>query len=99
MTLAQDAGGPMWILEMVVAYTEGSSSHEAEMKNLWPKLAASEKALIEKDKSLKLFEEESGKLSEERRVLWLEKEGSEEKVVALTTEITPAKDEPEDTRI
>ena len=75
--LAQDVGGMMRILEMVVDYTEGSSSQDAEMKNLRAKLAASEKALVEKDKSLKLSEEESGKISEEHMVLFLERKDLE----------------------
>ena len=87
--LAQDVGGLMRILEMAVAYTEGSSSQEAEMKNLRAKLATSEKALVEKDKALKLFEEEPGRLSEERMVLLLEKKDFEGKVEALTAKVMP----------
>ena len=71
--LVQDAGSLMQILEMVVSYTEGSSSQETEMKNLWVKLATSKRALVKKDKSLKLSEEESGRLFEECMVLLLEK--------------------------
>ena len=55
-TLTQDAGGLMRVLEMEVAYTKAGLSQEAEMKNLRVKMAASEKALVEKYKSLKLFE-------------------------------------------
>ena len=44
--LAQDAGGLMRILEMVVAYTEGSSLLEAELKKLRAKLAATKKGGI-----------------------------------------------------
>ena len=61
----------MRILEMVVAYTEGNSSQEMEIKNLRAKLAAAEKALVDKDKALKLVEAELGKLSEERNALML----------------------------
>ena len=96
--LAQEACGLMQILEVAVAYTEGISSQEAKMKNLQAKLVVSKKALPEKDKALKLFEEESGKLSEERRVLLLKREGIEGKVATLTAEITPVEDEPEDTK-
>ena len=88
----------MRILEMSVAYTEGSSSQETEMMNLQVKLATSEKALVEKDKALKLSEEESGKLSEERMILFLERKDLEGKVEALTAEVTPAEDEPKDTK-
>ena len=63
------------------------------MKNLWAKLATSEKALVEKDKSLKLSEEELGRLSKERRVLLLERKDLEGKVEALNAEILPIKDE------
>ena len=56
MTLAQDAGSLIQILGMVVAYTEGSSSQEIEIKNIRAKLAATEKAVVDKDKSLKLAE-------------------------------------------
>ena len=55
--LAQDAGGLMRILEMVVAYIGGSSFQEAELKNLRAKLAASEKARIEEEKARKLSDE------------------------------------------
>ena len=89
--LVQDVGGLMRILEMVVAYTEGSSSQEAEMKNLQAKVAASEKAWVEEEKSRKLFDEETGRLSEECRVLLLKNKYLEEKVVALTIEVTPLK--------
>ena len=98
VTLAQDAGRLMRILEMEVVYTEGSSSLEAEGKNLLAKLAVSENALVEKGKALKLSEEESGKLSEERRVLLAERESLQGKVVALIAELVPAKDELDDTK-
>ena len=68
------------------------------MKNLRVKLAAREKAFVEKDKALKLSEEESGKLSEECRVLLLERDGLEGKVVALNVKIALVKDELEDTK-
>ena len=41
----------MQILELVVSYTEGSSSQEAELKNLRAKLVASEKARIKEEKA------------------------------------------------
>ena len=88
----------MRILEMAFAYIEGSSSQEVELKNLQAKLAASEKAQIKVERAWKLFEEESGRLSEECRVLLLEKKDLEEKVVVLTAKVTPAEDEPEDTQ-
>ena len=68
------------------------------MKNLRVKLAATEKALVEKDKALKLVEAESGKLSEERNTLMLGRESLERKVAALTAEIAPAEDKSEDTK-
>ena len=77
--LAQDAGGLMRILEMVIAYTAGSSSQEAELKNLQAKLATSEKARIKEEKARKMSDKETGRLFEECRVLLLEKKDLEER--------------------
>ena len=61
-------------------------------------MAAAEKALVDKDKVLKLAKAESGKLSEECSAFMLKSESLEGKVKALTAELAPAEDEPEDTK-
>ena len=88
----------MRILEMVVTYTEGSSSQATKIRNLRAKLAAAEKALIDTDKVLKLAETESGKLAEEHIVFMLKSESLKGNVATLTAELAPAEDEREDTK-
>ncbi|CAI8617503.1 unnamed protein product [Vicia faba] len=96
--LVQNVGGLTRILEMVVAYTDGNSSQEAELKNLWAKLAASEKKVLEEEKAQRLSKKESGRVSEEHRILLLEKKALEEKVEILTVEVTPVEDKSADTK-